>query len=125
MLEYLGKVRNAIISKDQIMVKYAAGVLAETAGEILVAVNRIHVRTENTFVRQVLKAETLPESFNKDFIEAYGYGLMASNHLTVANGALRLARSTHLLVKRKFLRRSRGNLRRLLTAPETEALLYS
>ncbi len=124
MLEYLGKMRNAITSKDHIMVKYAARVLAETAGEIVVAINRIHVRTENTFLRQVLKAETKPEGFNRDFIEAYGYGSTASNHLTVANAGLSLARSTHSLVKRKFLRRSSGNLRRLLTAPETEALLY-
>ncbi len=125
MLEYLGKMRNAIISKDHIMVKYAARVLAETVGEILVAINRIQVRTENTFVRQVLKAETRPEGFNRDFIEAYGYGSKASNHLTVANAALRLARNTHSLVKKKFLRKSSGNLRRLLTAQETEALLSS
>ncbi len=125
MLEYLGKMRNAIISKDHVMVKYAARVLAEIAGEILVAINRIQVRTENTFVRQVLKAETRPESFNRDFIEAYGYGSKATNHLTVANAALGLARSTHSLVKRKFLRGSSGNLRRLLTAQETEALLSS
>ncbi len=125
VLEFVGKLRNALIARDAALAIYSARQVSWAAGEIIIALNRITPKSDNTFVREVLGVRLKPDSFKRDFLEGLGYGPRASNPSVVGKAAQNLASGIYLLLRRTFFAKARGDLRILLTAPEVENLLFT
>ena len=123
VLEFVGKLKNALAAGDAMLAKYSARMLAWSTGEIIIALNGIAPKSDNTFVKAVLGARVKPNRFKTDFLEALGYGTRASNPNAVGKSALAVASKIYLLLRHTFRAKATSDLRSLLTNPEVKNLL--
>src|SRR5712692_8010332 len=107
ILEYLGKLRNGSLVRDQYLTRYAARVVAQYAEKTLIALNDISPVSENEIWHQVRKARIKPSHLIPDYPIALG---IKGTRLTrrVSLSALRLGRETIELV-RNILEREAKN----------------
>jgi len=101
IVEYLGKLRNGRILRDEYLIRYAAMAVADNAQEVVIALNDLSPLTENAVWYQVADAVKKPRHFSVDFPISRGLKGGATSSRVVSS-AERLGQETLDLLDREL-----------------------
>ena len=101
IMEYLGKLRNGRVLRDEYLIRYAAMAVADSVQEVLIALNDLSPVSENTVWYLVADAQRKPRHFSVDFPIARGIKGGAATH-SVIFSTERLGRETLDLLTEEF-----------------------
>lgn len=73
MIEYYGKMLNAISTNDEINFYYGANVFGRRISSLIVAINRMELDSENTMNSYPMSAKIKPKNYKNYFILLSGY----------------------------------------------------
>ncbi len=112
--EYLGKLGNGWLVKDEYLIRYSARVVAQHSEKTVVALNDLSPVSENQVWHQVLAAKKKPAHFNRDYPVALGIkGTKQTRGVYIAG--LRLGLETLKLIGEEFGEKTRRRaFRRLI-----------
>jgi len=95
LLEYVGKLKNAYMAKDELNVFYAARMIAEICYTILKAFNPVwKYSTERETYPALLELKNKPEHYVEDFKVCYGLTMEKRSIAAIYESAMRLVRET-------------------------------
>lgn len=104
LLEYVGKLKNAYLAKDELNVFYAARTIAKICYEILRPFNPVWKYTsEKETYASFIELENKPNHYVNDFKICYGLTLKSRSLATIYKSAMRLARETANFLRKKKL----------------------
>lgn len=95
LLEYIGKLKNAYLKKDELNIFYAARVIAEKCYRLLRPFNPVWKFTsEKETYPTFLQLKKKPKHYAQDFRVCYGLTMKKRNKDQIYKSALRLASET-------------------------------
>lgn len=99
-VEYVGKVKNALIASDELPLRLAAQQMAALCPSLLIPLNTpAPVRTPSEALKTILAFPLAPPHYREDMLICLGFADSATSISDVYTSALRLARGTIRLLQ--------------------------
>jgi len=105
LLEYVGKLKNAYLEKDELNILYAARSIAEICYAILKPFNPVwKYSSERETYQAFLELKNKPNHYVEDFKMSYGLTMREKSIDSVFKSAMRLARETTNFLRKNIMK---------------------